>query len=227
MIKSNEIRTGDIFSEESRYVCEEINPTNIKFNHLESGKTVVLDTKYVSELLKTADQYEKQVEVGKEDKLWTAKQIADATFIGDYTRVGDVRVKGIRSIWEDITGGQVFTVCFVKQGKELSVKAYKAAKEQVVADINAKVNAAKTGKKSMRDIIEQEINNLIDNPVLSTEVGEERILRGYKIEFQSRDGRYNCIDMDIQGTYQAKVRPVNILTIKWLVYDDVKYIVEN
>lgn len=55
----------------------------------------------------------------------------------------------------------------------------------------------------------------------------ERVLRGYKIQFESRDGRYNCIDMDIQQTdKESGVRPVNINTIKYLIFGGVKYVVE-
>lgn len=57
--------------------------------------------------------------------------------------------------------------------------------------------------------------------------GEDRVLRGYKIQFESRDGRYDCVDMDITKTdKESGIRPVNILTIKWLIFNGVKYIVE-
>lgn len=59
------------------------------------------------------------------------------------------------------------------------------------------------------------INELIKNPILPYEEGEDRVLRGFKIQFDSRDGRYNCVDMDI--TEENNIRPVNINTIKWLV----------
>lgn len=59
------------------------------------------------------------------------------------------------------------------------------------------------------------------------EEGEDRVLRGYKIQFESRDGRYDCVDMDITKTdKESGIRPVNILTIKWLIFNGVKYIVE-
>lgn len=68
---------------------------------------------------------------------------------------------------------------------------------------------------------------MVNNPVLPYEEGEDRVLRGYKIQFESRDGRYNCIDMDIQQTdKESGVRPVNINTIKYLIFDGVKYVVE-
>ena len=52
-------------------------------------------------------------------------------------------------------------------------------------------------------------------------------LRGYKIQFESRDGRYDCVDMDITKTdKESGVRPVNINTIKYLIFDGVKYVVE-
>jgi hypothetical protein len=53
---------------------------------------------------------------------------------------------------------------------------------------------------------------LVNNPVLPYEEGEDRVLRGYKIQFESRDGRYNCIDMDIQQTdKESGVRPVKYI----------------
>ncbi len=231
-IDLKDIQVGDIFSEESRYTVKSINPDSISFNHLESGKDVTLGNPYAQELLKTADQYVTEVEVGLEDKIWTIKQITEAELKGTLEpgheiRVGDIRIKGIRSLWENISGGQVFTVCFNKQGKELSKKAYNEAKQKAIDSINTKVEAAKKAKKSMSDVIAQEINALIENPILSTEAGEERILRGFKIQWVSRDGRYDCVDMDIQGSYQSKIRMVNILTLKWLVYNGVKYIVKN
>lgn len=59
------------------------------------------------------------------------------------------------------------------------------------------------------------------------EEGEDRVLRGYKIQFESRDGRYDCVDMDIVRTdKESGIRPVNINTIKYLIFDGVKYVVK-
>ena len=73
-----EINVGDVFSEESHYVYLGQKNNTHQFKHLESAQVVNLDSKYVTELLKTADQYEEEVEVGVEDKHWTQKQIDDA-----------------------------------------------------------------------------------------------------------------------------------------------------
>ena len=70
---------------------------------------------------------------------------------------------------------------------------------------------------------EQEIEKLISNPI-STSIIEERILKGYKTQFKSINGLYDVIDLDI--TDGNGKRQVNINTIKWLIFDDVKYIVE-
>lgn len=65
------------------------------------------------------------------------------------------------------------------------------------------------------------------NPIKDYTEGEDRVLRGFKIQFVSRDGRYDCVDMDITKTdKESGIRPVNILTIKWLIFNGVKYIVE-
>ena len=231
MIKINEIEVGDVFSEESRYVVESKTNTHTNFLHLESGKKVSLDNNYVTDLLKTADQFHKELEVGREDKYWSQKQIDDAITKGELKadtklRPGDVRLKGIRTIWEDITGGQVFTVCFQKQNKELSNKAYNEKITTTAKEYADKILNAKSGKRSVSETAITSVQEILKNPVLQYEVGEDRILRGFKIEFSSRDGKYNCIDMDIQGSYESKVRPVNINTILWLVYDGVKYTVK-
>ena len=102
-IDLKDIQVGDIFSEESRYTVKSINPDSISFNHLESGKDVTLGNPYAQELLKTADQYVTEVEVGLEDKIWTIKQITEAELKGTLEpgheiRVGDIRIKGIRSL---------------------------------------------------------------------------------------------------------------------------------
>lgn len=66
-----------------------------------------------------------------------------------------------------------------------------------------------------------------DNPIKDFTEGEERILRGFKIQFTSRDGKYKCIDMDIPVTKkETGERLVNINTISSLIYDGIKYEVE-
>lgn len=57
--------------------------------------------------------------------------------------------------------------------------------------------------------------------------GEDRVLRGYKMQFVSRDGKYKCLDMDIErNSKEDGVRLVNINTIKQLIFNGVKYVVE-
>ena len=66
-----------------------------------------------------------------------------------------------------------------------------------------------------------------DNPVQEVIEGEERTLRGFKVQFNSRDGKYRCIDMDIERTEtETGERLVNINTIESLVYQGVKYVVK-
>ncbi len=71
------------------------------------------------------------------------------------------------------------------------------------------------------------LEHVQNNPIKDYIEGESRILRGYKIQFSSRDGRYDCIDMDIDTSEkESAIRPVNINTIEYLIYNNVKYIVE-
>lgn len=223
-INLKEIRQGDVFSESSVYRFESVQGNQYTFTHVGSGQRVTLDNKYVENLLVTADQFNKEVFVGKEDKHWTQAQIDAAVKkneikVGE-VNVGDLRQAGIRTIFENI-GNQVFTVCFQKADKLLSKKAYDAKVAQAASDALAKLEAAKAGKKSVVNAANTVIEELLRNPILKYEPGEERILRGYKQQFASRDGRYNCMDLNINET-----RPVNINTLIWVVVDGVKYIVE-
>lgn len=66
-----------------------------------------------------------------------------------------------------------------------------------------------------------------NNPVKDYIEGEDRVLRGYKMQFVSRDGKYKCMDMDIKRTgKETGERYVNINTISHLIYNGVKYVVE-
>lgn len=235
-INLSEIAKGDIFSEMTHYKFTETDPANTElliFDSLESGQPVKLTKSYVLSHLFTADQYTKEVIVGKEDKLWTQKQVDEwvkqkshgGTVIPEnIPRVGDIRVKGIRTIWEEITDSHVLMVSFVTQGKALSAKEYDNKLVGQATEFITKLEAVKKSKKGVTkeaiDLFEQ----YQQNPVTKYEAGTERVLRGYKIQFSSRDGRYNCVDMDI--TDKHNIRPVNINTINWLVYNGVKYVVE-
>lgn len=197
----SEIRPGDVFSESSHYSYLGKQVKGHQFKHLESGETVTLDKRYVIQLLQTADQYQSEVKVGKEDKK-------DGT-------------AGIRTIWENIHSSQVFTVCFKKQDKPLSAKKVNELKKAQIDAALDKIEKAKTAKKGVADAAKLALEEIQNNPVLSFEQGESRKLRGYKIQFSSRDGKYDAMDLDIN-----EIRPVNINTIEYLVFNGVKYTVE-
>lgn len=134
---------------------------------------------------------------------------------------------GIRSIWENIHSGQVFTVCFKKQDKPKSKRKLQEEIDAIVEQFSNSIDTVKNNKKGVANAAKNLITELVNNPVLPYEDGEDRVLRGYKIQFESRDGRYDCVDMDITKTdKESGIRPVNILTIKWLIFNGVKYIVE-
>lgn len=204
MKEIKQLKVGDVLSETSHYVVSSITGSVVHAKHLESGDTVRLGDEYVSNYIESADEVVEEVKVTKEDKR-------DGT-------------KGIRSIFEGIHTPQVFTVCFKKQDKP---KTKKRLNEEIETRVSSFINAiekAKSSKKSMSDVAKGYFTDLALNPILPIEEGEERILRGFKIQFESRDGRYNCIDMDIDG--EDNIRPVNINAIRWLIIGGTKYIVE-
>ena len=206
-VNIKEIEVGDIFSEESHYVVNKVAKDKVEFLHLESGKKVSLSNEYVANLLNTSDQYDNEVKVGKEDKK-------DGT-------------PGIRTIFENIKSSEVFTVVFKKQDKPKTKKAIEAEKEAQKAEAVALIDKAKKAKKSMETAYKEALEFIQNNPIKDYIEGEDRILRGYKMQFVSRDGKYRCMDMDITRTdKETGERLVNINTISQLIYNGTKYIVD-
>lgn len=206
-VNIKEIEVGDIFSEESHYVVNKVAKDKVEFLHLESGEKVSLSNEYVANLLNTSDQYDNEVKVSKEDKK-------DGT-------------PGIRTIFENIKSSEVFTVVFKKQDKPKTKKAIEAEKEAQKAEAVALIDKAKKAKKSMATAYKEALEFIQNNPVKDYIEGEDRILRGYKMQFVSRDGKYRCMDMDITRTdKETGERLVNINTISQLIYNGTKYIVD-
>lgn len=158
-------------------------------------------------MLNTSDQYEKEVKVTKEDKK-------DGT-------------SGIRTIFESIKSSEVFTVVFKKQDKPKTKRQFEFERESQRAEAIALIDKAKRQKKSMATAYKEALEFIQNNPVKDYIEGEDRVLRGYKMQFVSRDGKYKCMDMDIKRTgKETGERYVNINTISHLIYNGVKYVVE-
>lgn len=203
----NQLKQGSIISESSHYIVNRVSGSTAWLTHFESGEEVQIGMSYLRNYTNSADLFETTVKVTKEDKK-------DGTL-------------GIRSIWENIRSGQVFTVCFKKQDKPKSKRKLQEEIDAIVEQFSNSIDTVKNSKKGVANAAKNLITELVNNPVLPYEEGDERVLRGYKIQFESRDGRYDCVDMDITKTdKESGIRPVNILTIKWLIYNGVKYIVE-
>lgn len=200
-----EIKQGDILSESSHYKVKSILGSSVILEHFESKNEVAIDKGYLTNFCSTADGYTTEVKVTKEDKK-------DGTL-------------GIRSIWENIHSSKVFTVCFKKQDKAKSQKKLNEEIDYLVKQFSADIDKVKANKKGVAERAKKLITELIREPILPYEEGEDRVLRGYKIQFESRDGKYQCIDMDIEDS-ENNVRLVNINTIKWLIIDNTKYIVQ-
>lgn len=202
------IAVNDVLSEVSHYRVIGINADDsIRVVHTESGDVVNIGRTYVENYIKSGDNFVEEVKVTKEDKK-------DGTL-------------GIRSIFEGIHSGQVFTVCFKKQNKPKSKKKLQEEINTIIEQFSNSIDSIKNSKKGVANAAKNLVTELVENPILPYEEGEERVLRGYKIQFESRDGRYDCVDMDITKTdKESGIRPVNINTIQWLIYNGTKYIVE-
>lgn len=225
MYNIEKLKEGNILSEVSHYKVNEIVGDICNLTHVETNTIVNINTGYIKDCINNGDEYESEVRVGKEDKFWTAKQIMNEEFRGfEDAKVGEVRQKGIRTIWEEIYTPHVFTVCFKKQDKLKSSKQLQLETKAIADKFAEEIEKIKTAKKGVTEASIKFVEDLVKNPILPYEEGEERVLRGYKIQFTSRDGKYNCIDMDI--TDDNNIRPVNINSIQYLIYNNVKYIVE-
>lgn len=109
----------------------------------------------------------------------------------------------------------------------MSAKQFNAEVNEIVAKVCEEIDQVKSSKKGVAEWAKRTISALMKNPISKVVEGEDRVLRGYKIQFESRDGRYDCVDMDITKTdKESGIRPVNINTIRYLIYDGVKYVVE-
>lgn len=205
--KINQLEKGAVISESSHYIVDRVAGSTVHLKHFESGEEVQIGMSYLKNYTNSADLYDTTVEVTKEDKK-------DGTL-------------GIRSIWENIHSGQVFTVCFKKQDKPKSKRKLQEEIDAIVEQFSNSIDTVKNNKKGVANAAKNLVTELVNNPVLPYEEGEDRVLRGYKIQFESRDGRYDCVDMDIVRTdKESDIRPVNINTIKWLIFNGVKYIVK-
>ena len=202
-----ELKSGAVLSESSHYIVKDILGSSVRLTHYESNSEVTIDLNYLKKYTNSADLFTRTEKVTKEDKR-------DGTL-------------GIRSIWENIHSGQVFTVCFKKQDKPKTKKRLNEEIDTLVSQFSEDIDKVKASKKGVADRAKELITKLVKEPILPYEEGEDRILRGYKIQFESRDGRYDCVDMDITKTdKESGIRPVNINQIKWLIFNGVKYIVE-
>lgn len=205
--KINQLEKGAVISESSHYIVDRIAGSTVHLKHFESGEDVQIGISYLKNYTNSADLYDTTVEVTKEDKK-------DGTL-------------GIRSIFENIHSSQVFTVCFKKQDKPKSKRKLQEEIDAIVEQFSNSIDTVKNNKKGVANAAKNLVTELVNNPVLPYEEGEDRVLRGYKIQFESRDGRYDCVDMDIVRTdKESGIRPVNINTIKYLIFDGVKYVVK-
>ena len=200
-----EIKKGDILSESSHYRVKNILGSSVILEHFESKNEVSIDKDYLHNFCNTADSYIAEIKVTKEDKK-------DGTL-------------GIRSIWENIYNSKVFTVCFKKQDTKKSNKQFTTEVNALAEQMCKEIDQVKASKKGVADWAKKTLHALMSNPIPKIVEGEDRVLRGYKIQFESRDGKYQCIDMDIEDS-ENNVRLVNINTIKWLIIDNIKYIVQ-
>lgn len=206
-IELEKIIPGDIFNEESHYVVKGTKHDCIVFKHLETEQEVALNNRYVIDILFSGKQHDTVVPVTREDKK-------DGTL-------------GIRSIFENIHSGKVFRVTFIKQDKPKTKKQYNLDLENQVSQASIIIKKEIESGQTPENAYNKALTWVQNNPILNYFPGETRVLNGWKIQFTSRDGKYDCVDADLRDAGEVNyIRQVNINSIVELIVDGIKYYVE-
>lgn len=204
-----DLKKGDLLIEHAVYRVERVgaNEVGVSMVQRQGNKWITLpeqvaiQNKYADEFLLDGVNYDKTVKVTKEDKK-------DGTL-------------GIRSIFENIPPFMPFSVLFTKQDTVLSTKAFKAKQEAQLNECLELVEKAKTSKKSISEAAKEALKRIQENPVTPIVPGEDRVLVGFKLNNETRDGRYECVDFNL-----LEMRPVTITAIKEVVVNNTRYIRE-
>lgn len=227
MVNISKVQVGNIFSEISYFKLIEKGTHSSILEHFGTKKQVSIGNTYIEDYLSSADIYDKEVTVGLENKFYTQKQLDDLKKKGEdisNLKVGDLKQLGIKSIWENLSSSQVFTVCFRKKDTILSTKKIEELREAQIKSALEEIEKTSKAKKGVLEKAKEILIQVQQNPIHEVVEGEERVLRGYKIQFKSEDGFYSVCDMDV--TDKNNSRQVNINSIVYLVISGIKYIVE-
>lgn len=121
---------------------------------------MVTGMSYLKNYTNSADLFETIVKVTKEDKK-------DGTL-------------GIRSIWENIHSGQVFTVCFKKQDKPKSKRKLQEEIDAIVEQFSNSIDTVKNNKiRTIRKVLQMQQRILL----LSWLIALYFLMKKVKIEF--------------------------------------------
>ena len=225
MSNIKDIQVGDCFSETVHF--KYVKPSDTKgmliFKNLKDQNNYNVSADYAEQFFSFGEQYDKEIKVGKLDKYWTQKQINAAVAKGELqeheVRAGDVRLEGMKTIWDNIRDKTVFTVVFRKKDTELSQRAYLAALEAQRNEFADFIDKAYSQKKGVKKAAMSAFSQVQNNPVLKVVPGELRTLTGYKTQFNSKDGSYKVFDMEIE-----QERQLNLDRVESIIINNVKYI---
>lgn len=239
----NKVEREEFLSEISHYQVTKLagNMNTVHLKNFQTNEEVGIGYSYIQQYCKSASQFDETIKVGKEDKYWTEKQVLDwikfeakltndpierhsgewLNLLSTAPRVGDLKLEGIRTIFQNIRDQTAFTAWFYKVDTKKTKKAYKEEIEARVQSFLEPILKAKAQKKSMEEAVRASVMNLIENPVLDYIPGELRKMICYKVDFTSRDGNYKVFDLEKQS-----IGTVNIKTLQSIVINGKKYEVE-
>lgn len=138
-----------------------------------------------------------------------------------FTEEKIVNKTDLQNLFHTIQPKDLFTVCFTKQEKMLSKKQIEDNKSKQLTDLTSKILKAKKDKKNVTNIALEALREAIDNPVLDYVDGEERVLKGFKINNELIGSCYRVFDFE-----KKDIRNVNPSSILWIIHNGIKYILK-
>ena len=111
------------------------------------------------------------------------------------------------------------TVCYRKKDEPKTAKAIKAEKEAMKLKLQS-ANMSELPKL---------IDEFVENPIQTVIPGDERVMKGRHYGKLNSLGRNEFLDMEAEnkkGTYDSRVKQVDTRTLKYVIVNNVKYILK-
>jgi hypothetical protein len=149
------------------------------------------------------------------------RSVFGAKFSNYYNEIRELTKTQMDLAFSDVENEKLFCVCFTTKDDVLSEKKFNKEVELIRSKFKETVNEAQKNKKGVYKTALEAFDEAIASFPQQITKGYDRVLKGYKVDDRG-NGTFLCKDLEID-----ELRNVNVNTIKWLIYDNVKYIVKS